>query len=463
MATLSERIGIHVTVVVAVVLLTTAGVPLEAIGYAPSEAELDGSVGRPVDPTATENAVRAEFHAQTTRRALSVLIGAQNQSADAELLAAAREGVGQAIAEANEDGFDVSDQQRRAVMQGADLGAMIVSNESTLSLFDSTGEGAATITPETVRNAARGAAYGALFIAQGSTINDTIISATVTGGLIGSALAASAVRTEGGEVTTQQVRYGAQGAASGAATAVSEITATERLRAGVGHVTFAAAGASAGALAAAGLFPTVGQRANLSSVFHASYGGAEGAVLGTHYHGREPVAIQPVQTLAVAGGAAGGAVSATIQQPNIAPQRLLEGSRDAANETLFRPDLAPNQYLEAAITASLSRLTDAPAGDAVFSQPIQLASYLAVTPRDLDGDGRYEDVNGNRLLSYDDVIMLSMLIEAQSEYGLVLSAEQARAFDFNGDGVFDHRDVHALDYGITGGPYVSNASNESAD
>nr|WP_318566662.1 alkaline phosphatase PhoX [Salinigranum marinum] len=60
------------------------------------------------------------------------------------------------------------------------------------------------------------------------------------------------------------------------------------------------------------------------------------------------------------------------------------------------------------------------------------------TPRDLDGDGRFEDVNGNGRVDYDDVVLLFNNLESQSV------TSNARAFDFNENDRLDYADIVAL-------------------
>ncbi|MFC3477419.1 S8 family serine peptidase [Halobacterium litoreum] len=59
-------------------------------------------------------------------------------------------------------------------------------------------------------------------------------------------------------------------------------------------------------------------------------------------------------------------------------------------------------------------------------------------PADPDGDGKYEDVNGDGVVDMDDVELLYQMALRN-----VVPADTA-AFDFNGDGTFDMYDVQAL-------------------
>ncbi|WP_188882936.1 alkaline phosphatase PhoX [Halarchaeum grantii] len=56
-------------------------------------------------------------------------------------------------------------------------------------------------------------------------------------------------------------------------------------------------------------------------------------------------------------------------------------------------------------------------------------------PSDPDGDGRYEDVNGNGRVDYDDVVLLFDRMESKSV------ASNARSFDFNENDRLDYADI----------------------
>jgi len=58
---------------------------------------------------------------------------------------------------------------------------------------------------------------------------------------------------------------------------------------------------------------------------------------------------------------------------------------------------------------------------------------------DLDGDGLYEDLNGNDRLDFDDVVALFENLGALGGHPLV-----SICFDFNRDGRLDFGDVVAL-------------------
>lgn len=65
-------------------------------------------------------------------------------------------------------------------------------------------------------------------------------------------------------------------------------------------------------------------------------------------------------------------------------------------------------------------------------------------PRDLDGDGLFEDVNGDLTLDFDDVSSLARIYRAHKRGNLQLTKEQRAGFDFNHDGKFTHSDVVGL-------------------
>lgn len=74
-----------------------------------------------------------------------------------------------------------------------------------------------------------------------------------------------------------------------------------------------------------------------------------------------------------------------------------------------------------------------------FPTPIEVDGYT-IAPRDPDGDGRFEDVNGDGKVDIDDVHALFELFMS----GASLSPAEEMALDFDGDGGFDQFDVQAL-------------------
>jgi len=69
-------------------------------------------------------------------------------------------------------------------------------------------------------------------------------------------------------------------------------------------------------------------------------------------------------------------------------------------------------------------------------------------PTDPDGDGLYEDINGNGILDYDDVVAFYQnmaWVAGNTAVGI-------EPYDFNGNGRIDYDDVVVLYYRILAGP-----------
>ncbi len=82
-------------------------------------------------------------------------------------------------------------------------------------------------------------------------------------------------------------------------------------------------------------------------------------------------------------------------------------------------------------------------------QEITIGNGISVNPhstfpgytneaRDLDGDGKYEDLNGNGRMDFDDVIVLFSNMEQ------IQSGSHIYEFDFNKNGRIDFDDVITL-------------------
>ncbi|MDS0301113.1 dockerin type I domain-containing protein [Halogeometricum sp. S1BR25-6] len=79
----------------------------------------------------------------------------------------------------------------------------------------------------------------------------------------------------------------------------------------------------------------------------------------------------------------------------------------------------------------------------VFPEPIVLKSGKVVDPQDLDGDGLYEDLDGDDNVDGQDVSNLTQLENAQRKGEIQLTDAQVAALDFNGDGEFTKKDIAA--------------------
>ena len=73
---------------------------------------------------------------------------------------------------------------------------------------------------------------------------------------------------------------------------------------------------------------------------------------------------------------------------------------------------------------------------AVIPGLITVISGPPTGSKDVDGDGLYEDVNGNERLDFGDVVELFKNFEAWKDYGIY--------YDFDGDGRLTFGDVVAL-------------------
>lgn len=107
--------------------------------------------------------------------------------------------------------------------------------------------------------------------------------------------------------------------------------------------------------------------------------------------------------------------------------------------------LPPGRYVALAI---LDYGGDNPVGaQAVFAVPeldLQPLGDAAAAPKDLDGDGFHEDVNGDGDLTMDDPTLLGFAVDEPSVQ------DNWPAFDFTNDGQADFDDVIALKQAING-------------
>jgi hypothetical protein len=77
----------------------------------------------------------------------------------------------------------------------------------------------------------------------------------------------------------------------------------------------------------------------------------------------------------------------------------------------------------------------------LFEEPVR---GLPFAPRDPDGDGLYQDVNGDGSQDLGDVFDLAFVVLPSTGE---LSPAQEAAFDFDGDGELTFDDVFALAFG----------------
>ena len=354
----------------------------------------------------------------------------------------AREGAERAIAALESRGTDIPAALREAAVVGAVEGARSV---QATEPAPSAG---------VVRQAAYGAVFGALRRNNAHQLNTETIRSAVSGGVIGASIAPPIATAQGGNATGVHVLAGAQGAAEGAVSTASR-AAGQQSSLGGEYVEMAAMGGSVGTVAAAGIFPVFGSSIDPAKVYAAAFGGAAGGLQGTAEELAEtgrPTPVESLKTFATSASSSAGVLSATLANQQLTGQRLSNTAYAVARETMRRSEeLTQGQMIEVAITEAATRLVDIESGDSVFGQALFLSNYgVAIgPPRDPDNDGRYEDVNGNLVLSYEDVVTLSILQYGTSWDYVDLSETQRSALDFNQDGVFDARDMWALDEEIT--------------
>jgi PKD repeat protein len=85
----------------------------------------------------------------------------------------------------------------------------------------------------------------------------------------------------------------------------------------------------------------------------------------------------------------------------------------------------------------LKVFTNSFTGDRILPFPNGNGGYYPL-PNDLNGDGRYEDIDGNFVLDQHDVDVFFENLE------FVMSKQPVYAFDFDGNGFIGYGDVQAL-------------------
>jgi len=124
--------------------------------------------------------------------------------------------------------------------------------------------------------------------------------------------------------------------------------------------------------------------------------------------------------------------------------QITSGAQDVA---LAEIDVRPSEPGDAELSLDVLTFID-DTGQALdpFVRPLSMSITPVVSPigdadrppRDLDGDGRFEDINGDEALTEADVILLALNLNSPVIQGNV------SMFDFNGDGAISFADVQEL-------------------
>lgn len=118
-----------------------------------------------------------------------------------------------------------------------------------------------------------------------------------------------------------------------------------------------------------------------------------------------------------------------------------------AQETTPEPETTTAEPEETTTAPGPETTAPGPAGP-VFTEPFSIErSGLTVSvgpPRDPDGDGAYEDVNGDGRVGPLDATLHSLVVRAVEANRLSLTEAQRDALDVNGDGTLDYEDAVAI-------------------
>jgi hypothetical protein len=115
-------------------------------------------------------------------------------------------------------------------------------------------------------------------------------------------------------------------------------------------------------------------------------------------------------------------------------QTLIDSETERAQELTVT--VTDEQGLQAQLSINLSITT---VDEPFNSTPIQTANG-EFTPRDIDDDGDFEDVNGNGRVDFNDIVVLFRASQSN------LTDEQQLALDFDNDSRFTYSDVVELFY-----------------
>jgi hypothetical protein len=372
-----------------------------------------------------------------------------------QLIEAARDGVIIGLEQVRLRGTRLTSEQEQLAVKTAVESARLVTDinyapfeNDTNVLFSAN---LSATTPEIVRVAVAGAVFGT-FAPSAPAVNVTQKETALQGAIVGAVFGGSAARVQGGEITLRQIQAAAQGAAEGT---IRELATLRGPSVPVNYTLGAASGAAMGASMTAGVLPIYGHTVSSGQVYGAAVGSSSGAIRGVDTDIRRNPSFprSRSRTLGVTAQVSGGVLSGAIFDATIPSLRMKEVGYDVASRVLSDPELDGEQLEETAFSAAVNEFTPDQTDNSLFRSPIRLTGSVSpfpvlFWPQDPDGDGLYEDVDGNNVRGYSDVIALLAILPGDS-----LSPAQRRALDFNGDCALNVRDAWALDNRNTGGPY----------
>ncbi len=132
--------------------------------------------------------------------------------------------------------------------------------------------------------------------------------------------------------------------------------------------------------------------------------------------------------------------------------RLLSNPRAGDSEVTGREVAVSADGTTALVSAPRAAVDGSTAGavyvfeldEAVFPEALTLRNGDVVSPVDRDGDGRFEDLNGDSTVDSRDVSLLARLANDVRTGAVSLTDAQVAALDFDGDGRFTKRDLRAF-------------------
>ncbi|ELY71560.1 DUF7282 domain-containing protein [Natronobacterium gregoryi] len=361
----------EISVTVTIVFVVTSVVALPLLG--------GGLVGASEDAT-VDDSISGGQVGEMTGDGLELLSFESTDAAAIQLQADREEtveaGVDEGIDLAEQQGVEVTDEQREAALEGASEfvpehegadddqvqeatkgavhGSLVATQEANVTAIQYAVGGAvdgalaqhATVEATQLQRAAKGAAYGA--IAQEQRVTVEQIQVATRGGAAGAASEAGERGFENGT----EIEEAANGASYGVLEQYQTITVEQRQQVTLEHVQHAATGASAGAIEGVTTDQELevegeqSQRADVKQVQKAATGAAKGALVH-----RQTVTVEQTQSAAwgASAGALKGIQSVTVEQvQQVTITGLQEASFGAATGAIEQSQEATVEQIQAA-------------------------------------------------------------------------------------------------------------------